>query len=253
MAQRVMDAGVAPDRVHQIHNWSDETHVYPIAASENPMRQALKVEDKFIVLYSGNMGVSHTFDEVLQVARQLKEDPQILFLFVGRGSRRKEIENAIQSDQLANVRLLPFQAPERLAQSLSLADVHLVTLRQGFEGLVVPSKTYGALASGRPILYLGDPSGEIAKLVTDQKVGVAVPLGDPGLLCQEILAYRDDPDRRLREGKNACTASRDVFDRQSALTQYVQLLCDVVGHDGASQPLETESPMKQCVKPSPAP
>lgn len=235
MAQRVIDARVDPSRVHQIHNWSDENHVHPVPANENPLRTEIGLQDKFVVLYSGNMGVSHTFDEILEVAKELKDDSRIVFLFVGRGSRKKEIERAVQKDQLTNVRLMPFQPPERLAQSLSLADLHLVTLRRGFEGLVVPSKTYGAMASGRPILYIGDLSGEIARMIVEQQVGIAIPVCDPASVRVQILAYLDDPDRRAREGENALQASRNLFNRQSALDWYSSLLTKV-----ASQCAEAE-------------
>lgn len=229
MANRVEAAGVPPERISRIHNWGDESSIIPIPAESNSMRKENGFGDRFVVLYSGNMGVSHTFDEILQVAIELRSDDGIAFVFTGRGSRKKEIEKAIQQHQLTNVTLLPFQPPDRLAESLSMADVHLVTLRTGFEGLVVPSKTYGALASGRPVIYVGDRDGEISQMLCEQRVGVTVSAGDAAGLKEAIMAYRNDPARRKKEGNCAREISMTVLDKNSAIMAYAELLKLVSG------------------------
>ena len=226
MAAKVMDAGVDPSKIHLTHNWSDPTAIYPVTAEENSLRQEHGLENKFVVLYSGNMGVSHTFDEILAVADRLRTNDTLRFVFVGRGSRRRQIQQFLNDRGLTNILLLPFQPAERLAESLSMADLHLVTLRPGFEGLVVPSKSYGAMASGRPIVYIGSSDGEIARLVNDADVGTVVAPGDVEGLMASILQYVDDPEWTRRQAA-ASLRSAAVHDCDSALSTYIGVLEEI--------------------------
>ena len=137
--------------------------VYPIPAAESRLRRELGLDGKFVVLYSGNMGVSHYFDDLLEVIRRCQDEAKLHFVFIGEGQRRGEIENFFRRHQPRNVSLLLFQPMEQLAESLSLGDVHFVSLRAGFEGLVVPSKVYGALAAGRRRLRKVRPANPLRR------------------------------------------------------------------------------------------
>lgn len=226
MADYVESMGVSADRIHVIPNWADEDQVHPIEHLDNPLREELGLNDEFIVLYSGNMGAAHDFDDVLQVARRCRDLSDLLFIFVGDGVRRCEIEKAKQRFNLDNVMLLPFQPFDRLAQSLSLGDLHFISLRDGFEGLVVPSKAYGSLAAGRPILYQGSETGEIACMVHEEKIGSVVDCGDVDALEQSILRHFRDRSLCQAEG---CRARRLVepggrYSRRRALEDYADLI-----------------------------
>ncbi|MBK8995836.1 MAG: glycosyltransferase family 4 protein [Myxococcales bacterium] len=150
MAQRLVAQGAARDCIRVIPNWADSTLVTPVDRAVNRFRQRHDLCGRFVVMYSGNLGEGHDFDTFIASARLLAQThANILFLFVGEGSRRAAAERAAQG--MNNVRFLGYQPRAELAESLSAADVHLVSLRLGLEGLLVPSKLYGALASGRPI------------------------------------------------------------------------------------------------------
>jgi colanic acid biosynthesis glycosyl transferase WcaI len=224
MQAYLAQAGVPPERIHVIPNWANETEVYPVPDAHNQLRQELGVEDCFVVLYSGNIGVSHYFDDLLAVARQLRQVSKLKFVFIGDGVRRREIEAAQQSNQLDNIILLPFQPTARLPHSLSLGNLHFVSLRSGFEGLVVPSKTYGVLAAGRPLIYQGNLQSEIAQMISEEGVGAAIPCGDVDGLQQTVLRYLDDPHLCRAQGQKALALSRGRYSRQQALRRYAHAL-----------------------------
>jgi glycosyltransferase involved in cell wall biosynthesis len=224
MADRVKAIGVSSERVHVIPNWANENQVFPVSPDMNRMRRELGLENEFVVLYSGNMGVCHYFDDLLQVAESCREVVGLLFLFIGDGIRRKEIKRAKMKNALENIMVLPFQPEERLAESLSVGDVHFMSLRSGFEGLVVPSKAYGAMAVGRPIIYQGSTFGEIGRMVAETKVGSVIPLGDVKGLKNTVLMYYENPSLVAKQGHRALQVSRDVFSRKRALEQYESIL-----------------------------
>ncbi len=228
MAERIAVMGIQRERIQVIPNWANEHLVFPIEPAQNNLRHDLGLTEKFIILYSGNMGVSHYFDDILEVARRCREIEHLKFVFIGAGRRRKEIEHAIAAHNLQNIILLPFQPAERLAESLSLGDVHFISLRSGFEGLVVPSKAYGALAVGRPIIYQGDPRGEIALMVSENEIGRIVPVADRSKLEETILYYLCNPQIVARHGQNALALARGKYSSARALESYAKLLLQPV-------------------------
>jgi colanic acid biosynthesis glycosyl transferase WcaI len=130
---------------------------------------------------------------------------------------------------LTNFRFTPYPSREALSDSLAAGDVHLVSLRPELEGLVVPSKLYGILAAGRPVVFVGDPAGELAGLVATTEVGVSVGSGDPAGLCRALRALRDDEGGRMRMGARA----RKVFEERYTLTAAVARWRDVLSAAGA--------------------
>lgn len=224
MEEYLRQAGVPAERLHVIPNWANEAEVYPIPPPQNQLRRELGLEDAFVILYSGNLGLSHFFDDLLEVARRLQHQAKVRFVFIGDGARRREVEQARVAHNLDNILLLPFQPLERLAHSLSLGDLHFVSLRPGFEGLVVPSKTYGVLAAGRPVVYQGNPQGEIARLIREEQVGTVVPPYAPDTLEQTILTYYHRPELVRTQGERAYQLSRGRLSRSHALNRYSALL-----------------------------
>ncbi|NGP53790.1 glycosyltransferase family 4 protein [Thioalkalivibrio sp. XN8] len=224
MREQLEKIGVAPARLELVQNWVNDAEVWAVDHERNRLRDELGLGGKFVILYSGNMGVSHSFSDVLEAARRLKELPDIVFLFIGDGSRRKEISEWQQRFGLENVRLLPFQPNERLAESLSLGDVHFLSLRAGFEGLAVPSKAYGALAAGRPILYQGESTGEIARMVLEEEIGCVVPLDDPDTLVTAVRRYYEDRSLGVEQGMRALRLNQLKYGRDQALEKYSQIL-----------------------------
>jgi len=162
------------------------------------------------------------------VAGQFKETHHdVVFLFVGGGSRLVQVEGEKAKGGLDNVALLPFQPAARLGQTLSAGDVQFISLRPGFEGVVVPSKAYGAMAAGRPLLYLGGPRGEIAREIEEHDLGTVVEPGDVAGLAKAIEEYMANPDVAARQGANAARVSRGPLGVDEALTAWRRVLLSV--------------------------
>jgi glycosyltransferase involved in cell wall biosynthesis len=223
-AEKLAAAGIPREKIHFIPNWVNPRLVHPVAPSQNKLRKALGLEAAFVVLYSGNMGLAHEFNTLLGAAERLSRHPGIRVVLIGDGARRPEVELEIKSRHLRNIVLLPFQPAARLAESLSLGDVHVVTLRDGFEGVVVPSKAYGAQAVGRPLIYIGHPSGEIARMVNEARIGTVVSSGDAAALARAILRYSRSPSLQQAEGRKAFALYQKRYHPRNSLTDYRRLL-----------------------------
>lgn len=224
MAERIRAKGVAPERLHIIPNWMNEQLVRPLPHSANPFRHEHGLDGKFVVLYSGNMGQYHHFDDILAAALELRQRTDIVFVLIGDGPRRAEIKAWVREHGLTNVLLLPYQEVKRLNYSLGAGDLHLVTLLEACTGLAVPSKTYGILAAGRPILYQGHPDGEIARMICESGIGAVVPIGDPVGLCQCILRYANDPALAQEQGQKARQLLEGPYSRAAAMARYEAVL-----------------------------
>jgi len=238
MKQRLLNYGVAEERIRLIPNWTNPDDILPIPNEENSFRKEKGWQNKFVVLYSGNIGISHYFDDILKVSLRLRKNQDILFVFVGYGQRLQEIESFKKEHGLDNIELLPFQDRDKLSLSLSAGDIHFVSLRAGFEGLVVPSKTYGIFAVGRPVIYQGDPRGEIATLINEEDVGRVVPLDNPGELEETILTYAEDPLPAHDQGIKARRLAGTNYHSRLACEKYSQVLKTASGGPAGGQTFE---------------
>jgi glycosyltransferase involved in cell wall biosynthesis len=227
MARAVGDYGVDPAKIEIIRNWGDEG-VIPLAAGENPVRKQFGLTDEFVVMYSGNMGVGHRFEDILQVVLKLRDRPDIRFLFVGGGVRRKEVESFRDEHKLANLIVGDYFPREQLPHSLTAGDAHFVSLREGFEGLIVPSKTYGIMAAGRPVIYQGNAGGEIARMLRDEGGGKVVAQGDTQALKAIILRWASDRGEAREVGLQARQVFERGYTKAMGLERYTQVLG---GHD----------------------
>src|SRR5262249_41317118 len=153
----------------------DDETIVPIGPMSNPLRAQWHLQDKFVVGYSGNLGRAHEFDTILAASGHFRNNPNIIFLFIGGGHRSGKLASRVKAQELGDVfRFLPYQRDEDLKYSLSVPDVHWISLRPELEGLIVPSKIYGIAAAGRPIIAVTARSGEIASLVRAYDCGVVV-------------------------------------------------------------------------------
>ena len=144
---------------------------------------------------------------------QLADREEVVFLFIGAGHQLDMLKGEARRRGLANVQFRPYQPREHLARSLGACDAHLVTLRSELEGLVLPSKFYGIIAAGRPVLFVGAADGEIAGLVNEGQCGQAFAVGDAQALAQCLRGLADDPARAREWGENA----RRLFDARFAM------------------------------------
>jgi glycosyltransferase involved in cell wall biosynthesis len=223
MAARLREEGISSKTITVIHNWADGCAIQPIEQEGNELRVEWGLRNKFVVGYSGNFGRAHEFETILGAVELLKGHEKIAFLFIGGGAQQRSLEMEVNKRGLSNILFKPYQPRERLAHSLSVPDVHLVSLRPHLEGLVVPSKFYGIAAAGRPTLFIGDPKGEIPRLLEESSCGHAVAVGDSQRLADHVLAMASG-NVANEKGVRAREAFEKQFDQKLAFAAWEDLL-----------------------------
>jgi colanic acid biosynthesis glycosyl transferase WcaI len=202
--------------VEVVHNWADEAVIIPLTATDRPSRVKSGWAQRFVLLYSGNLGLAHEFDTIIGAARTLSRlMPNALFAFAGVGPRLNEVREATRD--LPNVAFQSYVKRSQLGDTLVAADVHLVTLRPEMVGLLVPSKIYGILAAGRPTIFVGPATGEIHDILRDGQCGRTVANDDVDELVKTIREYASDQPRRDREGRNARSYFEAHFTKRKSL------------------------------------
>lgn len=202
MRRKVLARGIPNDRIRLVPNWIDTTTVRPHKTT-NAFRQSLGVNGDLTVMYSGNLGLSQNLDQVLEAADMLRGQP-IVFLFVGEGAAKGRLIAQAQERGLTNVRFLPYQPKDRLGESLSAADLHLIPLQRGLSGCIVPSKLYGILASGTAYVAAVDADSEVARVTTEAACGLRIEPDSPRDLAEAIrwaAAHRADLDVMGQRGR----------------------------------------------------
>lgn len=191
-------------RITVIPNWSCPEEIHPVPHGRNAFRKQHGLNEGFVVMYSGNMGLAHTFDAVVEAAALLeRHDEEVRFIFIGEGGRLPEVQRSVCSRRLRNVRFLAPQPANRLAESLSAADLHLVTMHDQLGGLVVPSKFYGITAAGRPTVFIGPAKSEIADDIVRERCGSVLPGAGGEQLAECLLGWKEDSERRAKAGRRA--------------------------------------------------
>jgi glycosyltransferase involved in cell wall biosynthesis len=212
MAKHLRDEGVPSDRIAVIENWADGEVIQPVPREDNPLLREWGLEGKFVLGYSGNMGHVHEFKTMIDAAELLKDEAGITFVFIGDGIARPWLEAEVAERGLTNIQFRPYQPADRLRWSLSVPDVHFVSLRPTLEGLIVPSKFYGIAAAGRPVIHVGNPDGEIARILEREQCGWSFCIGEAAPLAQCILEL----SKRRHAAAAAGQRARSAFDRQYA-------------------------------------
>jgi glycosyltransferase involved in cell wall biosynthesis len=192
-----------------IHNWADAA-LHPVDIPH----------DRFIAGYSGNLGRAHDTQTMIAAIRRLRDDRGIEFVITGGGAQLE----AIRAERLPNVRFAGYAPRERLSESLSAADAHLVILLPALEGLIVPSKFYGVLAVARPVLFIGAPDGDLARIIRTHDCGYVIEPGDGETLAARIRELANDRDRARAMGERGRRLYEDQFAPQLALAKWERLL-----------------------------
>jgi glycosyltransferase involved in cell wall biosynthesis len=223
----VEEKGAEPSRVSIIHNWADCDAIVP-GPKDNAFAREHGLHDRFVLMHSGNVGMSQNLDVLVAAAARLTSKERLVVAIVGDGARRETLAREVASRGLANVQFLPYTAKDRLHESFAAADAFLVALKPGIEGYIVPSKVYGILAAGRPYIAALDPSAEPAAIVREYGCGLLAAPGDPDALAAAIAAMYDDPSATRLMGQRARAAALQ-FDRRAAVAKYYDLFQRIAG------------------------
>jgi glycosyltransferase involved in cell wall biosynthesis len=224
MAEYLLDRGLPRDRLTVMHHWSDAEEIYPVAAHDNSLREEWGLKDVFVVGYSGNFGRAHEFSTIIEAARRLRHRDDIRFLLIGGGHQHAEVKAAAHRLQLDNMLFKPLQPVADLAESLSAADVHLVSLLPALEHCIIPSKFYGILAAGRPTIFIGDPDGEVPRVLSAKGCGKSVAIGDSDALVTAIEDMCNDAKSCAAMGSTARRLLLTDYSRNKAADSWYTLI-----------------------------
>jgi glycosyltransferase involved in cell wall biosynthesis len=229
MRERLVAKGVDPARIVHIPNWSTGSDGV-VRGAGNRLLDEWGLTGKFVVLYSGNLGIGHEFDTFLDgFAAAARELPDLFLVVIGKGSRLAQFRARVDALQLAaRVRFSDFVPLERMPESIGVADLALVTLREGFEGVVVPSKLYGYLSRAVPVLYVG-PRSDISLAVAEARCGALAAPGDPAAVTRALLELHADRERLRRLGEAGRATYLDTLTAGHAMARYSALVGEVAG------------------------
>ncbi len=223
MKENLLRKGVPADKIEVIPNWANVESIRPVK-KENGFRKTHALDNRFIVLFAGNLGFIAMLDNVLEAARLLEDDPKIQFLIVGEGNAKARLLQQAKGMGLRNLRFLPTQPRETLPELLGAADLSLVTLNRHLGQLNVPSKTYSIMASARPVLASVPLDSEIAQLIQKANCGLGVPPEDPRSMAQAIRDLAAQPEHLQQFGNNGRRFVEEHLDRRRLTGRYHQLL-----------------------------
>jgi len=198
MRARILSKGVSPDRVVVVRDGTS----FPISmpAPSDPVVQEIRCGFPFVALHAGNLGFYGAWQTLLAAAEMLRNE-NVGLVFIGEGANRGALQSSVAAS--LNVRFLPFRPAEQIPHVMMAGDVHIVTVRRGLEGIVVPSKLYSILAAGRPVLAVAAPESDAACIVRESGCGLSADPDDPSAVVAAICQLRDDPEQLLEMGRRA--------------------------------------------------
>lgn len=226
MRRRLVEGkGADPAKTIVIPDWADCAAIVP-GPKVNPFAHEHGLVEKFVVMHSGNIGLSQALETLVDAAADLRHQPDIAVVFVGEGVKKPALQERAERLGLRNVRFLPFTPKERLHESFAAADIFVVSLRAGMAGYIVPSKLYGILAAGRPYVAAVEEASEVTAISRRYHCGLVVPPGKPSELADGILRLYHDRATAARMGAHARQAALE-FDRPRQVKAYYDLFCEL--------------------------
>jgi colanic acid biosynthesis glycosyl transferase WcaI len=221
MERHLVLAGISRDRVIVIPNWADGEHITPVAPNDNWFRKEHGVEkQQVVVMYSGHLGVVHERQSLMQVIGALQAMPEIRVLIVGEGKGIDQLGNWAHDAGMQHIKFIGHQVKEHVGYSLSAGDIHLVTLRTEMEGLSVPSKVYGIMAVGRPVVFIGPQGSEIAALVREAGCGEVFAPTESEKAALGIFDLARNHERREHLGTSGRRYFEAALEKKLALQRF---------------------------------
>jgi glycosyltransferase involved in cell wall biosynthesis len=240
MEQKLVQGGFSGRNITIIPNWADGTQLLPLDRGSNPFVSDHGLQQRFVLMYSGNLGIVHEVETVENVLRCTNGLTHFTMCVIGDGAHRGHLERVAREERWSHVQFLPYQPEETLRFSLGAAHVHLVTLKADMKGLSVPSKIYGILAAGRPVMFIGPEECEAAAIVREAQCGYVIRPGDHQAVVRALISYRDDRFLMQEHGRRA----RAYFDAHCSRTigtgRFVALVRD---HEAKSVPPPRDFPV----------
>ena len=234
MRERILGKGVQPERVVVVRDGTSIPAAMPDCG--DPVVREIRGGFPFVALHAGNLGFYGAWNTLLEAAKLLRAENTGL-VFIGDGANRVALEAA--ASEVPNVRFLPFRPVEQIPHVMTAGDVHIVTVRRGLEGVVVPSKLYSILAAGRPVLAVAPSNSDAARIVVKSGCGVAADPDDPAAVAEAIRRLRSDPAQLLQMGQRAREVAKK-YARVNELERFLEILDEVARErNGGNHQLES--------------
>jgi colanic acid biosynthesis glycosyl transferase WcaI len=218
MRERILAKGISPERVVVIRHGTSFPESMPDVA--DPVVQEIRCGFPFVAIHAGNLGFYGAWNTLLAAAKILSSENTGL-VFVGGGANRDKL--GASAADLPNVRFLPFRPAGEIPHVMMAGDIHIVTVRRGLEGVVVPSKLYSILAAGRPVLAVAASNSDVARIVTEAGCGLAADPDDPAAVAAAIRELRGDPARLAAMGRRAREIA-NRYARVNELSRFVEVV-----------------------------
>ncbi len=207
-----------------IPNWSDLDAIEPAARASNKLLLENGLQEKFVLMYAGNIGHPTDIQTIVEAAEDLREDHDVHFVFVGSGAKKPWLDREVRTRGLSNISVLGQLPRDEQNTFLNACDVGLVSLSPGMHGLAMPSRTYNILAAGKPVIALTDDGSELAQVIDEDCVGWHAPPGNRRRLVEMIRLAMSDRNRLAEMGKAARIAAEQKYSPAIAIQKYKEVL-----------------------------
>lgn len=224
----LVSKGVAASKITCIPNWVNVNFIQPLPKENNAWRKANKLEDKFVVLYSGNIALTQGLETVVEAAAKLRHVKEIVFAIAGESKALERLQQYCQTCGADNVILMPLQPREQLPEMLAGADIGLIVQKRNVISFNMPSKIPLLLASGRAIIGSVPASGTAAKAIRQSGGGIVVKPESPDALASTILELFKNPRKTAILGQKGREFAVERYSFEQALDQYEQLFADAI-------------------------
>jgi len=212
-------------RVVVIPNWADTRWIHPITKTKNEFAVNHGQADKLTVLYAGNLGQTHDIETIVIAAKQLKENDTVRFMIVGDGTKKNWVLKEKNRLALDNLTVLGHQPEHLLPALLATGDVAVVTVDKGAQDVMVPSKTYYAMAAGSALIGVCEGSSEVARIINLYKCGLTVAPGDVDAMVKAVLDLLNDPVKLKQYQQRSRDAAEKYYSRRNSV-RYLEILSD---------------------------
>jgi colanic acid biosynthesis glycosyl transferase WcaI len=229
MGDRLKTKGEVGDRLVVLPLWPHEDHLEAVPHNANPFRREHGLDGKFVFMYSGNMTNASPLTTLLDAIVQLRDRDDLVFMFIGGGAGKAEIERYVTEHRLTNVVLLPYQPLAQLKYSLSAADVHIVSLGNRMVGILHPCKIYGAMSVARPVLLLGPERSHVWSMLSENNGGWRVDHGQADTARELIEKIaKQDPNSLAQAGARCADAIRTSYNKEHLCAAFCDEVTGVV-------------------------
>ncbi len=206
-----------------INNWINEQEIYPLEKNHTQVLQFRKkyhLDNKFVIMYSGNIGLYYDLENIIKIIAKFKEENNIIFAFVGEGSIKENLVKFCNEENLKNITFIPYQDKKDLIYSLNAADVHLVTNAKGIKGVSVPSKIYGCLASNVPVFGILEPGTEAWNIIEKSNCGVTAETGNYSEIEEKLRQIIFEKEQFVKKHMMGRKYLEENFTKEKSIEKY---------------------------------